>query len=319
MGEINQNQIAQIASKIGKFIIIGFIIEFVFVTFINDSLVNFLHNNGPLSKSDPIEIDMLIRSSQHTLSLIILALFIFKVNFKDMFLNKNQIYELSLKSKIKLTLLFISISLFFALISTFIMDIYTRYILNIPMPETAKKLSVFAIFIVPIIEEILYRGIFLNQLKGIGYLFSIIVSSIYFGAMHGIGFLHAFIIGLILGFTYILTGNIKWSIIIHYIYNLIIALIEYLFLPLFPNISHNTGKLIVGIVLFLVFLIVSIRDKELKELYEKVNIKNIGNKIKQDKNKYMTFVDDPKIIIFIVGGIIIQLLPFFVDVNILMN
>lgn len=311
MEEINQSNITKIASKIGKFIIIGFIIEVVFIAFINNPLVNFLHNYGPLSKSDPIEIDILVRSSQHTLSLIIIALFIFKVNFKDMFFNKNQIYKLSLKAKIKLTLFFISIALFSALISTFIMDIYTRYALGISMPETTKKLSVFAIFIAPIIEEILYRGIFLNQLKGIGYLFSIIVSSIYFGAMHGIGFLHSIVIGLILGFAYVLTGNIKWSIIIHFTYNLMNALIEYLFLPLFSNMSHNTGKLIIGIVLFLVFLIASMRDEEIKEIHEKVNIKNIRNKMKEDKNKYITYADEPKIMILIVGGIIIHLIPFF--------
>lgn len=312
MEKMNKNNITEIANKVGKFIIIGFIIEVVFLAFINNSLVNFLHSHGPLSKSDPIEIDTLVRSSQHTLSLIIIALFIFKVNFKDMFFNKNQIYKLSLKARIKLTILFMSIMLFSTLISSFIIEYYSEHILDIPMSETTKKLSIFVIFIVPIIEEIIYRGIFLEQLKSIGYLFSIIVSSIYFAAMHGVGFFHSFVIGMILGFAYILTGNIKWSIIMHFIYNLIITLIEDLFLPLFPKMSYATLKLIIGIILFLVFLILSMGDEEIKKFHQKVNIKNIKYKIKEDKKKYITFVDEPKVTIFIVGGIIIHLIPFFI-------
>ncbi|MBU5438431.1 CPBP family intramembrane metalloprotease [Tissierella sp. MSJ-40] len=311
MEELNENDIPRIANKMGKFIIIGFFIEVFFVIFLNEPLVNLLHRYESLSKSDPIEIDMLVRSSLSSLSLIIVALFIFKVNIKDIFSNKNQIYELSLKTKIKLTLFFISIALFSAIVSSPIMVAYTKYVSDIPVPETTLFLSIFAILVAPIIEEILHRGIILNHLKCIGYLFSIIMSSIYFGAIHGIGFLHSFIIGLILGSACVLTGNIRWSIIMHFIYNLILTLIEKQFLPLFSNMSHNIGKLIIGIILLLIFLITSIKDKELKELHKKMNIKNIINQFKKDKEKYIIFINEPRIAILTVGWIFIQLIPLF--------
>jgi membrane protease YdiL (CAAX protease family) len=275
MEETNKNDISEITRKIGKFIVITFLVQRFFVIFLNDSLVNLLHGYGPLSKSDPIEITMIVRSSILKLSAIITGVFIFKPNIKDVFLNKNEIYKLSLKAKIKLMPLFISVSLFAAILSMFVMAIYSKHIISVPMPETTLLLSIFGILVAPIIEEFIYRGIFLNQLKGIGYSFSIIISSIYFGVMHGIGFLHAFIIGVILGVACVLTGNIKWSIIIHCIYNLTTDLIGYLFLPLFQQMSYITGSVTIGVVLLLIFLITSMRDREIKELYNKINIKNI--------------------------------------------
>ncbi|WMM25770.1 type II CAAX endopeptidase family protein [Tissierella sp. MB52-C2] len=310
MEEINKSEISEIARKMGKFIIINFLVELIFTIFINDYLANLLHSYGPLSKSDPIEIDMLVRSSTHGLNSIIVGIFIFKPNIKDIFSNKNQIYKLSLKLKTKLTIFFISMALLSTIPSSFIMVTYTK--LDIPMPETAVILSIFAIFTTPFIEEILNRGIILNQLKGIGYLFSIIISSVYFGSIHGIGFFHAFIIGLILGAACILTGNIRWPIIIHLIYNLTLPLIEEVFLRLFPNVSYRVGKLIIAIILLLIFLVISRRDKEIKKINIRINIKDIVSEFKKDKEKYLTFITEPIITVIIMSWIFIQLISVLV-------
>lgn len=312
MEESNKTDIGEIANKIGKLIIMSFLIEVFSEIFINKALVNLLHSYELLSKVDPIEIDMLIRSSLYTIHLIIISLFIFKPNIKDIFSNRNQVYKLSLKAKTKLTLMFISIGLFSAIVSSFIMMTYSKYIMDIPMPETTLLISIFAIFIAPVTEEILSRGIILNQLKDIGYSFCIIISSVYFGVMHGIGFLHAFIIGLILGFACILTGNIRWSIIIHLVYNFISFAIEGLFLPLLSSMNYNIGRLIVGGILFLIFLVTAVKDKEITELYEKVNIKSIIDKFYKDKEKYLIFINEPAIIVCIAGWIFMQLMPLFV-------
>lgn len=58
-----------------------------------------------------------------------------------------------------------------------------------------------------IFEEIIFRGIILENLKKYGELFAIIVSAVIFGLMHGIRFGHSFIAGLILGFIYVITGT----------------------------------------------------------------------------------------------------------------
>lgn len=308
MEQINKNEIANSASKVGKFIIIVSFINIFCRIFLNNALVNLLHNLGPLNKIDPIEIAMIVRSTQFKIASITIALIIFKVNIKDVFLNKNSIYKLSLKCKTKLTLLFISIGLIGAIPSMFIMMTYDKHIMNIIMPETSYILSLFSIIIAPISEEFLYRGIILNQLKESGYIFSIVISSIYFGVMHGIGFLHAFIIGLVLGFAFISTGNIIWPIIIHFIYNLIVDLTGYLLLPLLPQMSYIVVSLIIGIILLVIFLITTIKDKEIKELHKKINLRNVINQFKMDKEKYMVFLDEPKIIISIAGWSVINVM-----------
>lgn len=308
MEQINKNEISNSANKIGKFIIIVSFINIFCRIFLNNALVNFLHNLGPLNKIDPIEIAMIVRSTQFKIASITIALIIFKVNIKDVFSNKDSIYKLSLECKTKLTLLFISIGLIGAIPSMFIMMTYDKHIMNIPMAETSYLMSIFGIIVAPISEEFLYRGIILNQLKESGYLFSIVISSIYFGVMHGIGFLHAFIIGLILGFAFTLTGNIIWPIIIHFIYNLTTDLIGYLFLPLLPHMSYIVVSLIMGNLLLVIFLITTLKDKEIKELYEKINIRNIINQFKKDKEKYMVFADEPNIMISIIGWFLIHVL-----------
>lgn len=308
MEQINKNEISNSANKIGKFIIIVSFINIFCRIFLNNALVNFLHNLGPLNKIDPIEIAMIVRSTQFKIASISIALIIFKVNIKDVFSNKDSIYKLSLKCKTKLTLLFISIGLIGAIPSMFIMMTYDKHIMNIPMAETSYLMSIFGINVAPISEEFLYRGIILNQLKESGYLFSIVISSIYFGVMHGIGFLHAFIIGLILGFAFTLTGNIIWPIIIHFIYNLTTDLIGYLFLPLLPHMSYIVVSLIMGTLLLVIFLTTTLKDKEIKELYEKINIRNIINQFKKDKEKYMVFADEPNIMISIIGWFLIHVM-----------
>ena len=313
MNELSNNDVSKVASKVGRFIIIGVLIQVAFSFYLNESLVNLLHNFEPLSESDPIEIYRIIRGLEASLPSIIIGLFYFKVNIKDIFSNKNQIYKLSLKAKTKLTVLFISIAYFSAIVSSFIMVFYAKHT-YVPIPKTTYFFSIYTIFVAPIIEEILHRRIITGQLKSIGYLFSIVISSIYFGFGHGCGFLHAFIIGLILGFCFILTGNIRWTIIIHFIYNLTLDLIGDFILVLSINMNYNIVLLIIAIILFSIFLITGAKDKELKELHKKVNIKNIINQFKKDKGKYVVFLKAPEIVILIFGWIFTQLiLPFMVS------
>lgn len=311
MKKINRNDISQIANKVGTFIIVNFCAQTFFTIFLNNSLVSLLHDHGPLNKVDPIEIDMIVRSSISKISSIIIGLLVFKPNMKGIFSNEKRRYELKLKHKIKLTLLFISISLFSAIVSSFLMVNYSKYIMSIPMPETILLISIFGVLVAPITEEIFYRGIFLNYLKRVDNLFSIVISSIYFGVMHGIGFLHAFIIGLILGFTYILTGSIWWSAIIHFMYNLMTFVIEYL--SLLSGMSYNLWRLIMANSLLLIFFITTIKDKEIKELYRKVEIKNIITQLKKDKEIYLAFIYEPKIAFIMICWIFLQMIPIFIN------
>lgn len=52
----------------------------------------------------------------------------------------------------------------------------------------------------------------------------------------------------------------------------------------------------------------AIKDKEIKELHKKINLRNVINQFKMDKEKYMVFLDEPKIIISIAGWSVINVM-----------
>lgn len=81
--------------------------------------------------------------------------------------------------------------------------------------------------LIPILEELLYRGIICGQLS-LWYKpwIGILISSVLFGIMHFnvIQFLYAVIMGILLGFSYVKTKNIFIPILGHGLTNLVVIL-----------------------------------------------------------------------------------------------
>lgn len=78
-------------------------------------------------------------------------------------------------------------------------------------------------FIVPVAEELVFRGIVFGQLrKGFGPWVSILISAVVFGLMHGsdIHIGYALVCGLIIAACYYLTDSLIASIILHMIFNI---------------------------------------------------------------------------------------------------
>lgn len=91
-----------------------------------------------------------------------------------------------------------------------------------------------AVFIAPVSEELLFRGVLFNRLKIIkGAPFGIIVSSIIFGSLHfygGAPFLHvitATIFGMLMCVFYMKYDNILLNISVHFIGNLLVYIQDY--------------------------------------------------------------------------------------------
>ena len=82
------------------------------------------------------------------------------------------------------------------------------------------------IFVSPICEELLFRGVFLNRLKLIvPTSFAIVISSILFGALHSYGsVISACVFGVCMCVIYIKTRNILTCILAHFINNLLAEL-----------------------------------------------------------------------------------------------
>lgn len=101
-------------------------------------------------------------------------------------------------------------------------------------------------FVAPIAEEMLFRGVILDGLlTNYSIKKSIIISSLLFGIFHFnvVQGVNAFFGGLLIGFMYIYTKSLIWSIITHTMINIFVLL-----LALTPNVwyMYILGLILIG-------------------------------------------------------------------------
>lgn len=89
-------------------------------------------------------------------------------------------------------------------------------------PWLLFQMAFFIVIVAPVCEEILFRGIFYRFFSTrSSSLVALIISSLFFAALHGhfASFLPLFLLGMLLGETYIKTGNLWPSIFLHACFN----------------------------------------------------------------------------------------------------
>lgn len=113
------------------------------------------------------------------------------------------------------------------LITTIIGFIKQSEVENVMLNLTGS-ISLWANFLIvviaaPIMEELLFRKYIIDRTARYGEGVAIVLSALMFGLFHGNlnQFAYAFIIGMLFGFIYVKTRNIKYSIILHMIVNFI--------------------------------------------------------------------------------------------------
>ena len=107
--------------------------------------------------------------------------------------------------------------------------------------------SLFSIIVIsPIVEELMFRGVFLNKLESIvPTLFAVLISSLLFAALHTFGSIFsAFIFGICVSILYLKTENILVPIFAHFLNNLIGEVIYHMD---FQGILFSNG-LVIGLV-----------------------------------------------------------------------
>lgn len=89
-----------------------------------------------------------------------------------------------------------------------------------------------AVFVLPVIEEIIFRGAIMRKLERYGTNFAIIISSLLFAVYHMIWLqaFFAFFVGLLLAYT-AKRFSIKWSMLLHILNNGIAAVITLTAMP----------------------------------------------------------------------------------------
>ena len=93
------------------------------------------------------------------------------------------------------------------------------------MVSTFPLWLTFALMVVaaPIAEELLFRRGLTEALRPWGWKFAVLMSGLFFGAFHGNleQFFYASLIGILLGYVYLYTGKVRYTIFLHMAINFI--------------------------------------------------------------------------------------------------
>ncbi len=121
-----------------------------------------------------------------------------------------------------------------------------REMMNYKSPRTITVMLVYACFVAPLTEEIMYRGLILKNLSRVSQRFGIIMSALLFGLMHGnvSQFIFAFFMGIFFAHIDIKHNSLLPSMIIHSFVNIISSAISYSGL-----LDSMTGVFIAGLLM----------------------------------------------------------------------
>lgn len=196
------------------YILISFFVEFIFIA------INITTNNIGIIKN-------------HVYSMSLIAdLIMITIMFLIFLPTKQKLINICNFKKIKLVDIFyiIFLAIGMGLISSVLIGILTNFtksydnvVNTITIADKSNLQLVIVIFLSPIFEEILYRGIIFRYLKkNYNIIISIVLQALIFGIIHLniIQSIYTFFLGIALALTYLYRESIIECIIFHIIYNL---------------------------------------------------------------------------------------------------
>ena len=144
--------------------------------------------------------------------------------------------------------------------------------------STPIPLILFVAIIGPIFEELIFRGLLLKKLRVYGDKTAIIYTSIAFGLFHTniSQILFAAVIGVVLGYVVCKTNNIKYSIMIHIIINMLSSI---------ATIISTAGLDAIQTVYVVVITLITIAAVIVVPIKGAKNRIEISNESKYDKKK----------------------------------
>lgn len=161
---------------------------------------------------------------------------------------------------------------------------------------------IMAVFVAPILEEIVFRGVIMNNLKKYGIRVAIIINSLLFGLSHyNIEMIiPAFLTGII--FSYVAYKySIKYSILIHFFINAITKTSQVLAILRIDILLILVGLFSAFLIIFLlVFFIIGLAKGIYKEIFFvlKLNV--------EDKKKLAEFVKNDFLYLLIIFAIVVS-------------
>ena len=161
---------------------------------------------------------------------------------------------------------------------------------------------IMAVFVAPILEEIVFRGVIMNNLRKYGIRVAIIINSLLFGLSHyNIEMIvPGFLTGII--FSYIAYKySIKYSILIHFFINVITKTSQVLAILRIDILLILVGLFSAFLIIFLlVFFIIGLAKGRYKEIFFilKLNV--------EDRKKLAEFVKNDFLYLLIIFAIVVS-------------
>ena len=161
---------------------------------------------------------------------------------------------------------------------------------------------IMAVFVAPILEEIVFRGVIMNNLRKYGIRVAIIINSLLFGLSHyNIEMIvPAFLTGII--FSYIAYKySIKYSILIHFFINAVTKISQVLILLRVELILILVSLFFAFLIIFLlIFFIIGLAKGRYKEIFFilKLNV--------EDRKKLAEFVKNDFLYLLIIFVIVVS-------------
>ena len=202
--------------------------------------------------------------------IFIIFYFIFKLR-AEIFSVKDDIPEAFSPDIFKTVLAVVILNIFFSYGMLYLSNSILDFVPSVNLFNSFLTGSLIAtIFISPISEELIFRGVFLNRLQlAVPVVFAVLISSLLFAALHSFGSIFsAFIFGVCIAILYLKTDNIFVPIFAHFLNNLFAEIIVVMDPNkiLFTNTSVVLVMSILAIVSFVIILIFIIG-----------NLKNLNN------------------------------------------
>lgn len=171
--------------------------------------------------------------------------------------------------------------------------------------RTTMSMILYAGFIGPIAEEIVYRGFILKSLSKYGKHFAIVCSSIAFGVVHANihQIFFAMLVGLVLG--YVATEySLKWAVIIHIINNFVFGQVLEELIGRLPETTQNiVWYIILGLFFIAAVIIMWKHRDQMKEYFQENTV------LKKQYGKFFVSAGMLVFIIFHVFIMVVGIIP----------
>lgn len=166
--------------------------------------------------------------------------------------------------------------------------------------STTLSMFLYASFLGPIAEEIVFRGAMLRSFQKFGKLYAIVISAILFGVFHSnfIQGIFAAVVGLILGYV-AMEYSFKWAVLLHIINNFIFSDVLGFLIKGLSEDQQNLITTFINSIFFLVGMIILFINRKKLFIYLRDN--------KSPKHQYKYTFTTLWIILFIAVNIFLAL------------